>query len=422
VKTISSLSISMFFCLAAITANAASCTKQSDGTIDPSKNCSPVAVCDGSTDDGPTFAAAMSVLNTSGGTLKVPAKTCMVNSTLNITHSNVGIVCTGGNFTCVLETSVASLPQITATTFSPGPSPVGVTDVSLRGLVLTRIVQASVGGDGIDFTGWVNSSDIDSVSVNAGYNDIVLGPCSISRARNLYLANAVFDNLVFTAQAGQNGNTLQWDVDSVSTGGAGRFGVYVTSSGATVSPGVILGDWRNIHAFINGNSAVSVQGTTTEAVNDLRIDKSWFCCSNGGNYEVYVAVNGGINNRLQNSTIEACPAYGIALDGLDADFTISGTKINGCSNSGILSYAQHLVLDGVISNGNTDGVDIFGGMAVISGLWANGNRAWGLNLAGSGAVYGSAGDLSGNTSGAETGATSSNSKLCAIKGVTGLCN
>jgi hypothetical protein len=407
------------------TSHAASCTREANGVIDPTLDCSPAAICNGSTDDGPVFAAAMSVLNVNGGTLKVPAKSCMVNSPLNITHSNLSIQCAGPDFACTLETSAASMPQITATVFVAGTNPGGVTNISVRGLVLEHTVAPTLGGDGIVFTGWVNASDIENVSVNYGYNDVVLGPCSISRARNLFLSNAIQDNLELLPQPGTNGNTLQWDIDSVGLGGAGRFGVFVTTSGATAN--VIVGDWHNLQTYLNGGGSVSVQAQNPAySINDLRIDKSWFCCSNAGEYEVYVAAGTGVNNRLQDSTVEICNGYGIGLAATDYDFTISGTKFNGCKKSGIVSYAKHLVLDGVISNGNGigvagDGADIFGS-AVVSGFWATGNNGWGLSVGSNATVYGSAGDLSGNVSGAVTGANSANSKLCAFNGVTGLCN
>jgi hypothetical protein len=402
-------------------AHAASCTPEANGTIDPTIDCSPVAVCNGSTNDGPTFAAAMMVLNTLGGSLKVPAKTCLVNSTLNITNSHVSVQCAGADFSCTLLTSNPSMPQITAT--APYP---GVNYISVRGLVLWHNPSATQGGDGIDFTGWVESSDISDVVVLNGYNSIVLGPCSVSRAHNLKLLFATQDNLEMIPLAGANGNTLQWDLEDVAAGGAQRYGIYVWGQNATVEMG--LGDWHNVQTYVNGAGSLYIATPRGKPqINNLRIDKGWFCCSTGGPYEVYVAAGGSTsalsqNNRIQNSTVESCTGYGIALDGYNSDFTISGSKVFNCHNSAILSFAQHLVVDGVILSGNGgDGIDVFGGTAVISGLSANGNHKYGISTQVD-ALYGSAGDLTGNTSGGLfSTVTLTNTKLCAFAGVSGYC-
>ncbi len=300
------------------------CLIKPNGTIDPSLDCSRKAVCDGRTDDGPVFAAAMSALNSSGGGLLVPSKTCLVNQTLKITGNRISISCAGGDFTCALTTSNASMPQIEATsTFSDHR---GVSNINIRGLILYHTVTPVLGGDAIDFTGWVDNSTIQNVMVYNGYNGVVLGSCSLSWMKNSTVVSTVMDNIVFKPNSGAHGYQTQWNLDSIGTGGAGRFGIYVTSAGVptqgsapgdTNQPwGTIVGpSWHNIQAWDNGLGSLSVQAAPGVPINGLQITNSWFCCSKAGGAEVSLYTLGGRGISINNSAIEISPGDGIQIDG-----------------------------------------------------------------------------------------------------------
>jgi hypothetical protein len=93
--------------------------------------------------------------------------------------------------------------------------------------------------------------------------------------------------------------------------------------------------------------------------------------------------------------------------------------------SGIISYAQHLILDGVMSTNNygpgANGIDLYGGTAVLSGFWASGNAGYGLNTS-QDDLFASGGDLTGNAQGALNATVAlTSSKICAVKGVSGYC-
>src|SRR4030043_682360 len=119
------------------------CTQQPNGTIDPMVDCVwPRAACDGATDDSAVFADAMNILNANGGTLKVPARTCLVNTTLDITRTqgSISIHCAGPDYSCMLTTTSPDIPQIKATSAYPG-----VRRISIRGLVFYREVTPTIG-------------------------------------------------------------------------------------------------------------------------------------------------------------------------------------------------------------------------------------------------------------------------------------
>jgi hypothetical protein len=420
---------------------SAVCTKQPNGIIDPLVDCIPAAPCSGGAVDTDVFNTAMAVLNdpvSGGGALRMPAKVCTVNTTLEIKRGYVSIFCAGSALSCTLRTTEANRAQIVSDQSYGADDIITVNGASVSGLRLDRrtaanqgiTLTATAGGDGIAFTGWVNSATIENVSIDHAFNGLVLGPTSVSRVRNIFISNSAQDGIALAPRSFANGNTVQWDIDSAVINGSQRFGIYANSAGGLVGSGhMILGDWRNIQTYYNGDSSVSIQSNSGIPISDLRVDKGWF--AGGGPYpvlyEVYLAPGGGKSNRIQNSMVEICHGYGIALDGNSYDVTVSGTKVDGCAMSGILSYAPNLILDGVVLTGNGfsggayAGVEVLSGTAVISGLLSTGNYGYGLSMINN--VWMAGGNLTGNTIGAvnTNGKGFGDSRFCSVRGVSGHC-
>lgn len=399
------------------------CKLNASGIVNPVIDCAPAAICDGSTDDTDIFQSAMAVVNSAGGTLQLPSsRSCVVNKTLNIERSRVGIVCAGGDLSCILQMNVGNVAQVSATKVFPG-----VEGINIRGIAFLRKPGVAVeGGDGLDFSGWVDGSTIENVKVDGSFNDIILGPTSISRVKNIWLFNAVRDNLVLRTNNGQNGSILQWDLDAVGSGGAGRFGIFVTNEG-TSEEYTILGDWRNIQTYINGQGSIWIQAIPGHSINDLRLDRGWICCSKAGAYEIYLNMAGGENNSISDSTVEIGNGVGIAVDGTTKHISISDTRVNGCAGAGIYGGAtQQISLSNVsaINNGlksTASGVFITNGKATIANLKSTGNTGYGLFLNATTLLM-STGDLTGNSQGALGGTVdSTNANICAVLGVDHLC-
>jgi hypothetical protein len=431
------------FALFANTALSSTCSIEADGTIRLATDCTGVTWSP-FVDSGPAVVAAMNLLNSrglhGGGTLIFPEGEGLVNATINITASNVGLACAGAPTTCKIDTAIANLPQVVASVFTPGSFgpqstlPQGITNLSISGLVFDRLVPATAGGDGIDLTGYVDWSTLDNVMVAHAWNNIVFGPASASRARNIFVLYANNDNIEFVPRAGNQGSIMQWDLDKVDSFGAARYGVYGTSLGAQQNGG--FGEWRYIQTYDNGQAGVWIDASSGGyALSGVRIDDSWFCCSKrdgGGIYEVYLRLGpnlttAGIHNHIANSSIELSPLDGLVLDGSVADFTFASSKINGVGGTGLISFAQKLVLTGdIFSNNGTkqasDGMDIYGPSTVISAVTASGNTGYGLGLFND-ATYFSGGDLSGNVQGALTTSINPivNSSFCAVNGISGRC-
>jgi Pectate lyase superfamily protein len=188
------------------------------------------AKCDGTTDDSTAFAKAFAAIPSTGATLRLPAGTCIVNSTLHVV-SNTAVVGAGKKLS-VLKTDYASMPQIIVAD--------GASNVRLSGFLLTRSVIATSGGDGIDTSLNSNTTNIaiNWVAVENAYVGFKLGPAiDASTVQNCIADNNESDGFLFTfAAKAPSSIVLTWFVShdiSQFNGGIGFH--YLAAADANIS-------------------------------------------------------------------------------------------------------------------------------------------------------------------------------------------
>lgn len=204
-------------------------------------------------DSGDAVIAAMNAIHArNAGTLIFPTGPGLVNRTIEINSSYVGLKCAGGDRSCMVIMSHPDKPQVLVSKYRAAAqtfgAPDGIYNLNISGLYFNRMIPnggiAIKGGDGIVLSGYVDRSTLDNLVVVGSYDNIVFGPASTSTARAILTMNAVHDNVVFRPQPGHSGSIMQWDLIRFDAAGAGRFGFYASDDGATEGGG--LGQWVHV--------------------------------------------------------------------------------------------------------------------------------------------------------------------------------
>ena len=380
------------------------------------------AKCDGSTDDSTAFTNAMTAVNSAGGVLSIPAGTCVVNSTLTISHG--GVVISGAGWKATkLTTSTANLPQIVA----QNPA----TDWQVRDIWLTRSATATSPGDGIDgclTTAACNNPVIQNVMIDSAYDGIKLGAAAYGAIRNVVSQSNQHEGIFLQGQSYTSGNSLQWTIWNALSQLNAQHGFNALANTAG-GPGT-LGPWHDAYTFANGTGGVVIAGAGAAVLSDIQIVGGFFGsdCAD----EINVNSNGGgavviADNLIETPGQHTCGVGlgtaathigdGIHLSSTTTDVMISGNRVQVASFSCIETASPRITITGNMLfdcgqasvAGNLDGIVVSAASvdANITGNEMDLNNGYGIRQTG-GTVNMTGNVCIGNVVGTHVGTIASN--------------
>ena len=327
------------------------------------------ATGNGSTDDTAAIQAAITSLNTTGGTVYLPRGTYKVSSTLNITHNNITIAGDGKGATTI-STYVASGDIISFTSLAHG----GVRDLAITAST------AQTTGAGIHFT---NCDNVRASNILVGYG--------LYTGIQIDGGTAMFENYVDN-----------FEISSCT------FGILIGATGAQpqdvfISTGVI-GSCSNagIHMYqgsgiyvdtvdiISSNKGIATYPGSVQNVSNCFFDtvlcdtctsNGWSFFSNGGRVEQVNMINcwGSTNTNHGIELSAQCNAFSItnfrAINNKQCGIYLQGSTNVGLVNCQVMSNSMQgsnlyagLAIDGACSD-----------ITVIGGKYGSGWEGAGFN-------------------------------------------
>jgi hypothetical protein len=259
-----------------------------------------------------------------------------------------------------------------------------MTGVELRDFTISRVPTATVGGDGISWTGSNSFAIISGVLVQNCYRGFALGSTDFSRIEGCIAQKNQNDGfqLVNTLSGGQ----LQWNSKTLLSQMNGRHGFSaISQAGGTGS--ISMGTLDGLNSYGNSGIGFGVFGVSGYPINGVRLVNGFF--GGDGSHEVFLDSYGG-GHIITNVFTELCgtattgptlttPATNVgsgfyaSANNLDASF--ENIRTNGASSNGFATSAGYTLLNAgrFTNNGiggdanNAAGVNHFAGVINITG-------------------------------------------------------
>ena len=325
------------------------------------------AVGDGVTDDTAAFNAALAASKK----VIVPATAngYAIAGTISITQQGQHLW-GDGRFAAVLKAASPALPLIEVG--------IGLNNVDIGHLTLTRTVTASAGGDGIKCAGVVNLCKFHDLYVEKQYNGVSLRTTGFSSLRDVIVSDCISIGVLMRPLAIAGGGQLQWSLYNILCQMNGVDGVLVSTIGIASTP-TTLGSWIDINTFANTRNGVGVVGTSDSPVNGVRIRNSFI--GEDGAAGVYLETHGGLHSVL-DSFVELAGmnntgpghltppsnlAYGINVTANNKDVTVHGTNLSSNSLDAIRFAGQVLNVANCMIINNSQNVAGVGGVVLLAG-------------------------------------------------------
>lgn len=370
------------------------------------------AKIDGVTDD---TAAVNAALASGAKAVYFPYGDCVV-SALNVTVNNSKLIGSGRRQSRFLVQS-ANLPAISVTG--------GLTGVELSNFSISRQAVAVSGGDGIQWLASNSQGLISNILVENCWRGFALGPTDYAKVIQC-IAQQNYSYGFHITNVGVGG-ACQWSLDQCLSQTNNNHGMFIDSSTGT-SGGLSLGEISQFSTFANAGKGIVAIGSAANPINGLRIlggfagqdaDDELYLDTFGGQHKII-----GIELELAGTTATGrsltIPAsnigHGMSVTANNGRVQISDPNINGCSASGIATFASvvsisnpHITNNGlapIVSDRNgvlagAGRTSIVGGYIADTG---SASQQFGVSIA-SGAFANLTGvDLTGNVSAPYTGA------------------
>jgi hypothetical protein len=328
------------------------------------------AVGDGVTDDLAAFNAALLAAKC----VHVPAGTYKISGTIALTQTGNALIGEGLRLVTITSTS-ASLPNITLAT--------GVANFQVQGMVITKSVAGTSGGDGIKCIDTTTSSTLRNLEITNCYNGLAISTCDEGLIENVICRANWQNGIRITNSVGYG--PAQWKMNGVlaSINALDGIRVEVTDGPA----GLILGTWQNIETFGNSGIGVNLIGSSTTPIYDLRINQGFIGGDNGGGIRLdtyggkhrivscFVELSGTSGTGPTLSTPASNAADGIEVTANNADCGITSCTIDQNSENGIRHGGGILSVGGcniynngaALTAGLRNGIISTGGRLVVSG-------------------------------------------------------
>lgn len=311
----------------------------------------------------------------------VPPKTYQTN-TVNVTNGNTKIYGHHSGLS-ILTTAQANTPIINVA--------INLGNIEIADLGLTRSVVATVGGTGINFAGYVDTSAIRRCEIQKQYVGAVLRSTGYSWLENCYIHDNIADGIVRTNTA-TNG-AVQWYTRENLIQGNGSRGIVTISVAGP--PQVTVGDDINNYTFANSSFGMAFAGLPGVPIQGVRINGGFL--GGDGNTEIYLDTYGGqhkINNVFMElagtgltgpgfATAASHIGSGIEITTNNIDVTITNPVVNGNSEHGIRTLASAMtnIVGARVANNSSFGVLIGDGTkAALTGTTFSNNTSGNLSV------------------------------------------
>lgn len=342
------------------------------------------AIGDGVADDTDAFNAALLAHKR----VHVPAATYKISGTINITRSGQEIL-GDGRLSTILVASTANLPVFSVS--------IGINNVDIGNMYLTRDPVATGGGNGIDCLSTVNLCKFHDLYIEKMFYGMSLGPTGFSSIHDTIVSDCQSDGFLIQNAAIGGGGQLQWSLLNVlSQKNAGR-GFRVSSLVAAGVP-CTMGTWLNVATFANSGVGVAILGSATSPISGFRLRDSFI--GGDGNSAIYLDSYGYLHT-ITDCLLEASgtgstgpgvltPASnvgnGIQILANNFDVIVSGCTIHNNSYAGISSSCTSLTFtSNSVSNNGVSGTQRYGVLLIAGAGNLTGNKIG--NISGSGQTH-----------------------------------
>ena len=355
---------------------------------------------DGSTDDKTAIQAALAI---GPATYIAPSPTCYLTSgslTLAGTATTGAAIFGDTPTTSCIKATTAAVPIIVV----PAHSDATDQNITVANLTLNRSIAATAGGDGIQFTSYVNYSTLKNLVVENQYNGLNLMSTDTSYITDVLVGFNYNIGVLMTSSNWYP--TMQWylqNVFSINNESDGFRATTVTNSYGT--PCASLGTWTDLATFANNGYGANLIGISStyclqgvrivggffggDANDEIRLDT--YNTGSGPNVvtPTYAEGAGGTATGRTSSHAASNLGAGIYLSANTGPTQVSCGICNNNSFDGLTSFASSLQVTGGTYTNN-------GHSAAAAGL----TRANGVNIAGGNARGTSIASITaGNTAG-----------------------
>lgn len=324
-----------------------------------------------------------------------------------------------------------SRPGTIITSVTPGHSVIIAANAEyaqVRDLRITRPAGqygTSSGKDGIHCNGYAQLVFMDDIEVTRHFRGLSLGPTSYSFVSN-YLIDNNYDDGIHVEGTATIG-AMQWTffkgISQRNNGCGMKFQTVAGPSGAS------MGDLVSVSTYGNKIDGIAWQGIPSCPINAIRVRGAFV--GEEGRHGIYMDTYGVSTHTLADVFSEICGTLASGVDGTtpptnqgngflitanQQDVMLTGCNAIGNSWTGLSSSAVRVTVTGgqwrlngaALLAGEMTGIQANAGSMVISGVRANGNKAFGVFFANDNHIITSS-DLRENlTSGLAAGVTLTN--------------
>lgn len=267
----------------------------------------------------------------------------------------------------------------------------GVDSPVLNGFGVTRTGVSTNSAHGIHFLGTSDRGLIEDVLIDGHYNNLILNTCDTGHINRLTTRRA-YGHGLFQTCVNFYGPS-QWDMNDILSEKNTLDGYHIESTVGT--PGMILGQMRNLRSFANSGAGMRVLGSSDTPIYDVRMSDCFLGSDGGG--ALILDTHGGkhrINGFFERSGRDATGRnVATAASGNVANIVISG------NNHDVIMYGSTIdeaSLDGIVHDGGV--LLLMGNMIYNNGQAGTAGRRNGV-LTSAGEVV-MVGNKSGNIGGA----------------------
>lgn len=284
--------------------------------------------------------------------LYVPPGVYSISGALPIAK-NYQVIYGGGRDATVIQSTVSNQNVFTITS--------GLTGWKITDMSIGRTVTGAVGGNGIHCPGSTEYSELRNLTLLKHYQGIYVSITDMAFIESVTVQQCTQDGIFMTNDVGYG--PAQWKLTNVLLQLNGRDGIRVQSTDGPA--GLILGTWNDVETFGNSGRGINLQGSATTGIFDFRLNQAFIGADGlaGIRFDTH-----GSQHRLTNAFIESVgtaftgptsstsptnTGHGVDVGASEADLTITGSFIEGCSYCGIRTESGELTVSGcqIINNG-----------------------------------------------------------------------
>ncbi|MBR8460784.1 hypothetical protein KDW07_26955 [Burkholderia dolosa] len=341
---------------------------------------------------------------------------CVIDGTIEIPVDGFKLLCAGKRQTRFLVQN-GNLPAFRVAS--------GLTGVELVGFMIDRAVPAVAGASGISWLGSTSQSLLSDILAQNCWQAYELGPTDYSKVIRC-TAQKNYWHAFYVSNIGVGG-PCQWSIDQSLAQNNNGHALMIDASTGSSGP-MSLGEITQFSTFANGGKGIIALGSPSNPISGMRILGGFL--GNDGDDEIYLDTYGdqhkivavaielpgtsptGRNNAIPTSNL----GHGISITSNNGRVQLSDPNINGCSLSGIASYADvasisnpHITNNGLANvAGDRNGVLVGAGRAMIVGGYIGDtgslSQSYGVNAAAGAIAHITGSNLTGNTGAPTTGA------------------